>query len=75
MYWLSTQEGFKWALGLGGCDVPGQQLVDAVDGVIGDASEHLAQVRLRIESVEFGVADQGVDRCGTLTAGVGAGGR
>ena len=32
--------------------VSGQQLADAVDGVIGDLSQHRAQVELRIEVVE-----------------------
>jgi hypothetical protein len=34
--------------------VPGQQLVDAVDRVIGDAGEHVAQVTLRIETIHLG---------------------
>jgi len=35
-------------------DVPGQQFCDAVDRVIGDAAEHLAQVGFGIEAVELG---------------------
>src|SRR5208283_3488 len=54
-------------------DVPGQQVRDAVHGVIGDARQDLAQVRFRIESVEFRRADQTVDGGGALAARVGAG--
>lgn len=32
-------------------DIPGQQLLDAVDRVIGDLFEHTAKVQLRIEPV------------------------
>jgi hypothetical protein len=45
-----------------GGEVPGQKLVDAVDGVIGDAFEYMAQVEFRIEAVELGCAQQSVDR-------------
>jgi hypothetical protein len=34
---------------------------DAVDGVVGDAREHFAQVGFGIDAVEFGGADQPVD--------------
>ena len=48
--------------------VPGQQLANAVDGVIGDLAEHGAQVEFRIEAVELGRADQRVDGGGALAA-------
>jgi hypothetical protein len=54
-------------------DVPGQQLCDAVDRVIGDAAEHLAQVGFGIEAVELGAFNKGVDRGGALATGIGAG--
>lgn len=54
-------------------DVPGQQVRDAVHGVIGDARQDLAQVYFRIESVEFLRADQTVDGGRGLAARVGAG--
>lgn len=54
------------------CDVPGEQLRDAADRVVGDARQDRAQVRLRIKAVEFGRADQTVDGCGALSTGVGA---
>jgi hypothetical protein len=34
--------------------VPGQQITDVVDGVIGDLTEHGAQIEFRIEAVELG---------------------
>jgi hypothetical protein len=46
----------------GCCDkVPGQQLLDAVNGVVGNALQDLAQIRFRIQAVQFGGADQAVD--------------
>ena len=48
----------------------GQEFLDAVDGMIGDAGQHVAQVSLGVEAVEFGGADQAVDRGGALAAGV-----
>jgi hypothetical protein len=35
-------------------DVPGQELCDAVDGMIGDALDHLPQIGLGIEAVRLG---------------------
>jgi hypothetical protein len=37
-----------------------------VDGMIGDSRQHVAQVELWVETVEFGAADQAVDRGGAL---------
>ena len=34
--------------------VPGQKFVDAVDGVISDTFQHMAQIEFRIEAVELG---------------------
>jgi hypothetical protein len=38
----------------------GQQLGDAVDGMVGDAADHLAQIGFGIEAVELGGFDEGV---------------
>jgi len=54
------------------CEVPEQELLDAVDGVIGDTREHVLQVALGIEVVQLGGGDQDVDRSGQLTTGVGS---
>ena len=43
-------------------DVPWQQLLDAVDGMLGDALEHMAQLGFGIEAVELGGANQRIDR-------------
>ena len=52
-------------------DIPGQQLLDAVDRVIGDLFEHAAEVEFRIESVQLGCSQQRIDGSGTFSAGVG----
>jgi len=41
--------------------------------MVGDAGQHVSEVRFGIETVEFGATDQAVDRGGALTAGIGAG--
>jgi len=60
--------------GVGGrqSDVPGQKLLDTVDRMIRDSGEHIRQVRLRIDSAEFGRPDQTVDGRGALSADVGS---
>ena len=40
--------------------IPGQQLSDAINRVIGDASEHVAQVTLGIDTVHLGGLSEGV---------------
>jgi hypothetical protein len=35
-------------------DLPWQQFVDLVDGVVGDAFEDVVEIELRVEVVEFG---------------------
>jgi hypothetical protein len=52
--------------------VPWQQIVDLADGIVSDLCQHCSQIELRIESVEFSRADQGVHGCGTLTTVVGS---
>ena len=34
--------------------VPGQKILDAADGVIGDPCQHGAEIKLRVEAVELG---------------------
>lgn len=53
-----------------GCNGPGQQFVDAVDWVIGDATQHVAEVRLWVEVIEPGCADERVHRRGPFFATV-----
>lgn len=54
-------------------DVPRQEFVDAVDRMIGDAGQHIAEIGFGVEVVEFGAADQAVDRGGSFAASIGAG--
>jgi hypothetical protein len=51
-------------------DVPWKQLLDAVDGVIGDARQHVPQIRFRGKAIQLGSADQTVDCGGAFTAGI-----
>ena len=60
-------------LGRVGCDVPGQELFDAVDRMVGDTGQDISEIRFGIETIEFGGAYQAVDRSGSLAAGIGAG--
>ena len=41
--------------------------------VIGDAAQHVGEPGLRVDVVELGGGDQGVDRGGPLAAAIGAG--
>ena len=59
----------SWA-GRVATQVPRQELLKAVDGTFGDALQNMAQVWLRIKSVELRRAEQGVHGGGAFTAGV-----
>jgi hypothetical protein len=54
-------------------EVPGQELLDAVDRMVGDAGQHVSEIRFGVEAVDFGRANQAVDRGGALAASIGAG--
>jgi len=54
-------------------DIPRQQFVEPIDGVIRDALEHVVQVGEGLDVVELGGADEGVERRGALSAGIGSG--
>ena len=54
-------------------DVPGKQVADAIERVVGDAGEHVAEVGFWIEAVELGGLDQGIEGGGAIAAGVGPG--
>jgi hypothetical protein len=49
---------------------PGQKLMDASDGMIGYGFEDLAQIEFRIDAVQFGRAEQSVDRSRTFSTGI-----
>ncbi len=53
--------------------MPRQELVNTIDGMIGDVSEDVAQPGFRIDAVQLGRPDQRVDSCSTFAASVGAG--
>jgi len=42
--------------------------MDAGDGMVGDSVQYLAEIQFRVEAVELGRSDQGVDRCGAVSA-------
>jgi hypothetical protein len=46
---------------------PGQEIVDAIDRVVGDSGENVAQIGLWVEAVEGRGLDQGVEN-GRATA-------
>jgi hypothetical protein len=52
--------------------VPGQEVVDPVDRMVGDVGEHMAQPGLGVNTVELGRTDQRVGGGGTLATAVGA---
>ena len=49
---------------------PRQQFCDAVDLVIGDAGEDIAEIGFWIDGTEFAGLDQGIDCGGTLASSV-----
>ena len=55
------------------CNVPGQEFGDASDGMFCDASEDMAEVEFRVESVELGCSDEGVEGSGTFSSSVQSG--
>jgi len=59
--------------GGGNGEVPGEDFDDAVNGMIGDAREHVAQIAFRVEAVEFSRADQAVEDSRAFTPSIGTG--
>ena len=53
--------------------VPGQEFGNAPRRMVGDADEHVGEIVLRVETVELGTLDQGVDCSGAAASGIGAG--
>ena len=62
--------GFEYSDWEGVGQIPGQQFIDPVDRMFGDASQDLTEISFRVHSVEFGCADQRIDGSGPLAAGV-----
>ena len=53
--------------------IPWQQLVEPLNRMLGDASENVGEPGLRIDVVELGGGDQGVDGRGAPAALIGRG--
>ena len=66
---------WRWSLGGHGgvTAVPGQQLVETSDRMVGDAGEHVGESSLGVDVVELGGGDQAVDDGVTLASTIGAG--
>jgi hypothetical protein len=52
--------------------IPRQELIQFLDGMLGDASQDIGEPSLRINVVHFGRDDQAVHHRGPLAASVGA---
>ena len=67
--WTLTSEG-----GFGRADLisdsPGQKFGDPTDRMISNAPNDEPQIRLWIDAIEFGRADQAIDGCGAFAAGI-----
>src|SRR4249920_213327 len=53
--------------------VPGQKLIQPLDSMIVDAREHVGEPGLRINAVELGGSDEGIDGGSAPAALIGAG--
>jgi hypothetical protein len=53
--------------------VPRQKVINAIDRVIRDTGEHVAQIAFRLDAIEFSGTYYRVNRRGSLAATVGAG--
>jgi hypothetical protein len=53
-----------------GGQVPGQEFMDAVDRMIGDALKDVAQVEFRVAPVELRCTEQAVDGRSTLSTSI-----
>ena len=76
IWWTLGTWGWLLGAGIGvraECgDLPGEQFLDTINGVVGDAGEHVAQVAFRVEAVQFGSADRAVEAGGALSDRIGA---
>src|SRR6202034_2435024 len=45
-------------------------MLDLMDGVLGELSQHSTEIERRVKSIEFSRADQAVQSCGPLSAGI-----
>jgi len=54
-----------------GSQVPGQEFTDAVDRMLSDPSQDGAKIERGIKAVQFGRADEGVERSCAHPTGIG----
>ena len=73
---LQTVEGSVASLGGVGAKLigndPRKQFIDAIDGMLGDASDDVAEVGLGIKAIQFGGTNESVDCGPAFAAAVGA---
>ncbi len=50
--------------------MPRQEIVNSFEGMTGDTVDNVAKIHFRIEAVELGRFDDGVDGGGAVAAGV-----
>ena len=65
-----STNGLSGHFSMCGIEIPRQQVLDPVDGVVGDASHHIPQIGFGIQAVKFRRTDQAVDRRGTFSSGI-----
>ena len=53
--------------------MPRQELIEARDRMLGDAAQDVGEPCLRVDPIELGGADQGVDRRRALATTIGTG--
>jgi hypothetical protein len=68
---LSRFRGVGDVLAAEGFPVPGEQLVDASDRMIGDAGEDVGEPGLGIDVVKADSDDERFEHCGAMFAGIG----
>ena len=54
-----------------GDDVPRQEFLDPVNGMVRDAGQHHTEISFRVETVQFRRTDQTIDDGSSLSAGIG----
>ena len=60
----------RYAGGVGGWDVPWQELCDAIDRVVGNMGQYVSEIAFRVDAVELGCTEQRVDGGGAFSAAV-----
>jgi hypothetical protein len=70
-FWKHRSGGFgDWLEDI--VEIPGQQFINPVDRMFGDADQDLTEISFRVHSVQLGGAHQRVNGGSAFAAGVGA---